>query len=236
MMASVWSSDTVPSVPCGTGYGICKRHSDSSLKSVEKKDRKQMKKCIIPILIVMLTSLPLYQTLAGDTASLVEDFPTVQAYTDEPVEEEDILSIVNAGINSPSGMNNQPWHFSVVSDPEILEMIASEGDMSSATRAGITDAPLAIVISCAEGSEYDAGLTTMAMSIEAQLLGYGSKIFTSVRPTLNGERKEEFREILQIPEGMYAMAVLIIGKEDTDAVSSATGRDPIEDVVSFIEP
>ena len=76
------------------------------------------------------------------------------------------------------------------------------------------------------------------MSIETQLLGYGTKIFTSVRQTLNGEKKEQFRKILQIPEGMYALAVLIVGKENLppDAVSSPTGRYPLEDMVSFIEP
>lgn len=124
----------------------------------------------------------------------------------------------------------------MVSDPEILKMIASEGDMSSSTRAGITDAPVAIVISCIDGSEYDAGLATQTMAIEAQLLGYGTKIFTSVRLTLNGEKEEQLREILHIPDEMYGMAVLIIGREDLDVVSSATGRYPLEEMVSFIEP
>ena len=174
---------------------------------------------------------------ADDAARLVEDFPTVQAYTDEDVANDDIQRILNAGINTPSAMNRQPWHFSVVTDPAVLELIASEGDMSSYDRAGITEIPLAIVISCENDSRFDAGLAVQAMSIEAQLLGYGSKIFTSVRQTLNGAMEDQFREILQIPEGMSAMAVLSIGKEDPepDAVSSPTGRYPVENMVTIIK-
>ena len=45
---------------------------------------------------------------------VVEDIPTIQAFLDEPVPDSDLQKIVNAGINSQSAMNGQPWHFSVV--------------------------------------------------------------------------------------------------------------------------
>ena len=55
---------------------------------------------------------------------------------------------------------------------------AGSGDGSGAApaKADITGAPLAIVVSCAEGSELDAGLACQTMSVTAQLLGYGTKI------------------------------------------------------------
>ena len=171
-------------------------------------------------------------------AALVEDIPTVQAYTDEPVAEEDILKILNAGINAPSAMNGQPWFFTVVTDKKVLEAIASEGDKSSYNRAGVPQIPLAIVISIKEGANYDAGLAAQAMSVEAQLLGYGTKFFFSVQPTMNGAREQEFREMLHIPDGYYAFMVLSIGKQDmtVDAASTATGRYPAEYMVTYITP
>ena len=211
----------------------------------KKEDKGKMKKIALLLMITGLV-LSLVSTASADYLSLdeaialVEDFPTVQAYTDEPVDSEDLQRILTAGINAPSGMNSQPWHFSVVTDHDVLEMIASEGDKSDAVRAGIPDAPLAIVISCTDGASFDAGLVTQAMSIEAQLLGYGTKLFISVRPTLNGEREQEFREILQIPDNMSAIAVMIIGKENhdlaPDAISTPTSRYPAEYIVSYITP
>lgn len=44
------------------------------------------------------------QTVASLQA-LIEDVPTTQAFLDEPVPQQDLERIVNAGINAPSAMN-----------------------------------------------------------------------------------------------------------------------------------
>ena len=196
--------------------------------------RKKLTLGFYVVLSIIFSASPV---LAGDAASLVEDLPTVQSFTADGVAEEDITRIIHAGINSPSAMNQQPWHFSVITDPAVTAEIASGGDMSSGTRAGILDAPVVIVISCKEGSEFDAGLATQTMSIEAQLLGYGTKIFTSPTRTINGARQSEFRRILEIPDGMTSCAVLIVGVEnkDPDAVSSATVRYSADVIVSYVK-
>ena len=189
--------------------------------------------CIIASLVIGISV-----SYAGEAVQLVEDFPTVQAYTDDPVDPDDLNRILNAGINAPSGLNSQPWHFSVVTDPEIIKDMASGGDLSSSTRASMVDAPVSIVVSCKDTAKFDAGLAIQTMSVEAQLLGYGSKIFVYPMVTINGERQTEFKEILGIPEDMTAVALLIVGVEDknTDAVSAPTGRYPFDQMVSMIEP
>ena len=193
-------------------------------------------------------------------AALVADIPTVQAFTQEPVDEADLQAILTAGINAPSAMNNQPWHFSVVTDGAVLQQIADgmsagmppagmeppeggktpppAGPGGAGAKAGITDAPAAIVISCREGQAFDAGLACQTMSIEAQLMGYGSKIISSPTIALNGENRETFRELLGIPADCTAAAVLLIGREDVsvDGSTGATERNRMEDTVTFVEP
>lgn len=175
---------------------------------------------------------------AGEAADLVEDIPTVQAFADEPVMEEDIARIINAGVNSPSAMNKQPWHFSVVTDRGVIEEIAGEPSDKNAPviRARASDAPLLIIISCKEGSEFDAGLAAQAMSIEAQLLGYGTKIFISPIRTINEEAQQELRNTLGIPKEQRAAAVLAIGTEDVyaDILSTATVRYSQKELVTYI--
>ncbi len=113
--------------------------------------------------------------------------------------------------------------------------------MTRTVKAGLTDAPLAIIISCADGSDFDAGLACQSMAVEAQLLGYGSKIISSATIALNGERKAEFDEMLSIPDGYSAVCVLLVGKEDTtvdknmDGYTSATPRNPFDDVVTYVK-
>ena len=115
------------------------------------------------------------------------------------------------------------------------------GGAGGAAKAGLTDAPLAIVVSCAYGSELDAGLACQNMSVTAQLLGYGTKIISSPTMALNGEKQEEYRQLLGIPENQSAAAILLIGREDTsvdktaDGYTGATARKPSEDLVTYVK-
>ena len=214
-----------------------------------------------------------------DGAKLLTEVKTTQFFTEEPVPQEDIDKILSAGVNAPSAMNTQPWHFTAVTDKEIAAKLADamknmnppamkdgapmmpppgapdmmmpssgapenppklpmgKGDFSKApNKAGIGDTPLTIVISCQKGLELSAGLAVQNMSAEAQLLGYGTKIMTAPAMSLNGE---EYKSMLSIPEGQDVVAVLIIGKPESqkdnpDAVSGATTRNAFEDVVTII--
>ena len=39
---------------------------------------------------------------------------SIRQYTDEPVSREQLLEIIKAGMWAPSGLNNQPWRFTIV--------------------------------------------------------------------------------------------------------------------------
>lgn len=242
---------------------------------------------------------------ASDNAALdtVVDIATTQYFTDEAVSDDDIETIVMAGINAPSAMNGQPWHFSVITDADVLNQInegmsfgggmpggpggfggrpdgaapegmelpegfegmeppegfegmekpegftppegfsadPGTGSKSGLTKAGHTDAPLVIVVSCKAGSELDAGLACQNMSAAAQLLGYGSKIISSPTIALNGEKQAEYRELLGIPENMSAVALLLVGVEDSsvdeslDGYTAATERVSASEIVTYVE-
>ena len=212
----------------------------------------------------------------ADAVEITSDIPTLQAFTDEAVNDEDLKTIISAGINAPSAMNSQPWHFSVVTDKDILQQIsddmgagippkpgdkpetgdkpsmgdkppAGDGDKKDfpappaggpmTAKAGIADAPVAVIISCTDGSDFNAGLACESMADTANLMGYGTKIISSPTIALNGEKKDEYKKLLDIPADKSAVAVLLIGhpKESADSVTGATERNPFDDVVSMIK-
>ena len=234
------------------------------------------------------------QTENTNAVELVSDIATTQYFTDDKVSNDDIETILMAGINTPSAMNGQPWHFSVITDAALLQQISedmssgmrvgrgtprdgadmpdgklpedgempdgfdADGDRDSSPppdttaggnhaatgsvlKAGIAGAPLVIVISCSDGSELDAGLACQTMSVAAQLLGYGTKIISSPTLAVNGENQAAYREHLGIPENQAAAAFLLIGMEDTsmdesaDAYTSATPRNPLDEMVTYVE-
>ena len=208
-----------------------------------------MKRKNLIICMALISALSLSACKAGtdskstsdnnDAAKILTEVKTTQFFTDENVANEDIEKILSAGINTPSAMNTQPWHFTAVTDKEVMQKLSDamksmkppappsgekpgeapkdapkppEGGAGFAkmpNKAGIGDAPLTIIVSCMEGSELDAGLAVQNMSAAAQLSGYGTKIMTAPTMALN---TDEYKEMLSVPEGHKIAAVLIVGK------------------------
>ena len=114
------------------------------------------------------------------------------------------------------------------------------GPASSGAKAGVGDSPAAIVIYRNDGSsspnaDFDCGLATQNMVIAAAALGYGVKIVSSPTMTLNGANHDALCEKMGVDKSMQAVAVLLIGPADTDAVTSATTREALENKTSIIE-
>lgn len=57
---------------------------------------------------------------------------TTQAFSDEPVSENDLNTILQAGLAAPSAINQQPWFFAVITNPDIVNEITNIGGAASA--------------------------------------------------------------------------------------------------------
>ncbi len=62
-----------------------------------------------------------------ETLAAIRTKRAVRSYTDQPVSEELIYTILDAGRRAQSSKNTQPWHFVVVRDREILQALAKCG-------------------------------------------------------------------------------------------------------------
>jgi nitroreductase len=63
-------------------------------------------------------------SLAEATMKVIQDRRSIREWTEEPVSEEDIAMILEAGRQAPSGENAQPWRFIVVKDRETRKKLA----------------------------------------------------------------------------------------------------------------
>ncbi len=50
----------------------------------------------------------------------------VREYSREPVDEEQLRSLIDLAVQAPSAMNRQPWSFCVIRDPSLLNRISDE--------------------------------------------------------------------------------------------------------------
>ncbi|MCH8746065.1 MAG: nitroreductase family protein, partial [Chloroflexi bacterium] len=103
---------------------------------------------------------------------------TVREFKPDPVPEEVLHKILQAGRWAPSSSNSQPWHFVVVQEPATLQRlgeIATQG-------AFIANAPvvIAIVMDNAPRPQLDAGRAIQQMELVAWSEGLGT-CFVGVR-------------------------------------------------------
>jgi nitroreductase len=191
--------------------------------------------------------------------SILTETRTTQYFSDESVPLEDITKILDAGRSASSGRNMQPWYFGAIINQEVIKEIASKIKMgppppgprpdtnrparpapysSAFPKARFADAPAAIAIACNKRGGFEAGLACENMVIAAVSLGYGAKIVAGGAAQLNDA---ENRQLLQIPEDMSVMAILLLGKPDStidmtaDGVTGASTRKPLSEVSSIVE-
>lgn len=144
-------------------------------------------------------------------------------YTGERIEKEKIDAISLAAVQSPSGMNMQPWEIIVVQDKELLdEMDASVMDMLSKQedksfyerimgRGGkiFYNAPCMYIIAMKNNAALDCGIVSENIALAASSLGLGNVICGLARFIFDTDKGAEYKAKL-IPEGYdFGMSVLV---------------------------
>jgi nitroreductase len=132
----------------------------------------------------------------------------VRQYTSQPVSEDDLNRIAEAGWRAPSAKNRQPWDFVIVTDRDQLRELSTVWQGAG----HIAAAPAAIAIVVPEPPDqrrlvtdtYDIGQATMAMMIAATDLGIGTG-HSSV-----GDQ-DKARAILGVPDDHQVAFLLGVG-------------------------
>jgi nitroreductase len=133
---------------------------------------------------------------------------SIRKYTDEPVSEDDIKTLLEAAMAAPSARNSQPWHFVVVTERTTLDALAEahpHGKM-------LAQATLCIVV-CGDPaiSDYfqqDCSAAIENLLLAATALGLGA-VWLSAHP--REERVALARRILSIPENIVPVNLISIG-------------------------
>lgn len=135
---------------------------------------------------------------------------SIRKYTEEPVSDEDIRTILDAGRWAPSGLNNQPWKFIVIRNNETMQELAGCTHYSKI----IQDAPLLIAIYLDTETMYNRtkDIQAIGAAIQNMLLACCDLNLGAVwlGEILNNADKVNL--ILSCPESLELMAVLAIGK------------------------
>jgi nitroreductase len=152
---------------------------------------------------------------------------SVRNYTSRPVEREQLLEVVKAGMWAPSGLNNQPWRFVIVTNGELRARLAQQTKYDFI----IEKAPASIAVFLDKSAMYHEVKDHLAMGacienmlLAAHALGLGAVWLGEILKNADAVRK-----LLELPETMELMAVVAIGHPAAQKRSS--NRRDIKEVL-----
>lgn len=156
-----------------------------------------------------------------------------RAYQDTPVSQEHIDLLLKACLESPSAINKQPWHITVVRNQDVLS------ELNAAIRAQVMaraenersprfaddrfhvfyHAPVVFFLSGDPNWRYsalDCGIAVQNIALAAESLGLGSVILGMPRDAFSSERAAEFEEKLGFLPGEKFMIAIAVGHPADD--------------------
>ena len=182
----------------------------------------------------------------NEVLNVIKKRRSVRTYTKEQVSQENLDLIIEAGIYAPTANNEQPWHFTVIQNAEMLARINAECSRAMALsdnewirKAGANpafrvtyNAPTLIIVSGkneATSFQADCSAAIENMILAAASLGIGSVWLGLVRFYFSLEgSNEEFA----IPEGYKPFYAVAFGYNANEREGVAPKRNT--EVVNYI--
>ncbi len=186
--------------------------------------------------------------ITNETLQVISARRSHRSYAPTPLTKDQIDALLRAAMESPSAVNRQPWHFTVVRNQQLLDeinravwdqMMKRHPDKRSPRFADSNfhvfyHAPTVIFISGMPDNHYtpiDGGIAVENIALAAESMGLGSVILGMPGEAFRHEKAEDFRKALQFPEGWdFVIAIAVGVPADTkDPHPAAEGR------ISFVD-
>jgi len=136
---------------------------------------------------------------------------SIRKYTHQEITKEQIYEVVKAGMYAPSARNQQPWHFVIVDDSELLNKISKIHPYAKM----LTEAKWAIIVCGDEQLELskgywvvDCSAATQNILLAAHGLGLGA-VWLGLYP--REERKNAIKDLFQFPDNIQPLSLISIG-------------------------
>ena len=186
---------------------------------------------------------------------------TVRHYSERPVPRDVIEKCIEAAMTAPSGANMQPWHFVVVSDPELKLRIREKAETEEREfyhhrapqewlealellgtdehKPYLEAAPYLIAIfvqrfgQLPDGRKVKHYYATESVGIAAGVLITALHNAGLVTLTHTPSPMGFLNEILERPESERAFLLLVVGYPASDAKVPTIRKEPLSDKVDF---
>ncbi|MGL5725420.1 nitroreductase family protein [Cetobacterium sp.] len=172
-------------------------------------------------------------------------------FKEEKIEKELLKEIVKAGAFAPSAMNQQPWHFTVISNKDLLDQLSFDAkeivkthDLEYLRNYANNEkfhifynAPTIILVSHKEDAyepKVDCAAATENILLAAQSLGIGSCWVEFVSCLFEKETPiaKKYMEKLGIPNGYKAIHAVALGYSKLETIPTPKHK---ENTINFVD-
>ncbi len=126
----------------------------------------------------------------NEVLKCIKEGITTRIFKPEQIKEEELQAIIEAGLYAPSGINKQPWHFTVIQNRDLIDEMNFEI------------------------KEVDCAVATQNMLLGAHSLGIASCWYAAISMPFSGGKKEEIISKLNIPENYTPFYAELLGYSD----------------------
>jgi nitroreductase len=163
--------------------------------------------------------------------SLFKGRRSIRRYRPDPVPDEMVEQLLEAGRWAPSASNRQPWEFIVVRDEAIRQQVAQHAAFYFIRWAHVEEAPLLIVLCGDRRRRFyrqflheDVGLAGGQIMLQAKALGLGTCWIGALdRKAIAG--------LLKLPDHLEIIGLLTVGFPAEDP--PPTSRKPLAEIVHY---
>ncbi len=162
-----------------------------------------------------------------DVETAIRTTRSIRRFTAEPVADDDLRAILDAGRRAQSSMNGQPWRFVVVRERATLEALAGCGRYAghlAGAAAGIA------LVGLEPDADMDLGQALAYLQLAAHARGYGTCIASMWEP-------DRAKAILGIPTELTFHTALSVGRPAPEEIAPRPprpgGRLPLEEVIRW---
>ena len=136
---------------------------------------------------------------------------SIRKYTQEKIDDEQIKMLLEAGMQAPSAVNCQPWHFLVLNARDIMLEVTKIHPYSQM----LMEASCAILVlgdtNIEHGPGYwavDCGAATQNILLAAHGMGLGG-VWIGIHP--REERRKAFKDLFALPSHIQPFALISLG-------------------------
>jgi len=151
------------------------------------------------------------------TLTTIRERRSANLFRPEPVSEEQLNAVLEAGRWAPSAFNSQPWDFVVVADPAIRTQVADILKETTWAWSGFATAPVMIVVAVDPSRDpahfiEDGAVAAQNLCLAAHSVGLASSwagVYNSGAP--KGTVEKRVSRLLALPRTHRIIAVVPIG-------------------------